>query len=93
MRHLRQARDAVVRAVDDLRGITRIRELEQELGDAHELIGELRIRLAEAVRPPTQFARMRQREAAAGRFARLRLAAPRRARHVASTEGVRDLSR
>lgn len=93
MRHLRRARDAVVGAIEGFRGVTRIRELEQELGDAHELIGELRIRLAEATRPPAQFARMRQREAAVGRFARLRLAAPRRARQANGTERVRDLSR
>ena len=62
--------DAVVRVYEDVRGITRHRELEEELAEAHELIAELRLRLAEATRPPTQFARMRQRDAAVGRFAR-----------------------
>ena len=83
---------AAVRAYEDLRGITRHRELEEELAEAHELIAELRLRLADATRPPTQFARMRQREAAVGRFARLRLADPRSRRSSSTPDRVRDLT-
>jgi len=62
------------------RRVARERELEEELGAAHTEIASLRIRLAEATRPPTQFARTHMREVAVDRFARLRLAAPRRSR-------------
>ena len=62
------------------RRVARQRELEEELGAAHTEIASLRTRLAEATRPPTQFARTHMREVAVDRFARLRLAAPRRAR-------------
>ena len=62
------------------RRVARERELEEELGAAHTEIASLRLRLTEATRPPTQFARTHMREVAIDRFARLRLAAPRRAR-------------
>ena len=39
------------------RRVARQRELEEELGAAHTEIASLRTRLAEATRPPTQFAR------------------------------------
>jgi len=64
------------------RRVARQRELEEELGAAHTEIASLRTRLAEATRPPTQFARTHMREVAVDRFARLRLAAPRRARPI-----------
>lgn len=60
--------------------VARQRELEAQLDDAHAEIASLRSRLADATRPPTQFARMRMREVAVNRFGRLRLAAPGRAR-------------
>ena len=62
------------------RRVARERDLEEELGAAHTEIAALRTRLAEATRPPTQFARTHMREVAVDRFARLRLAAPRRTR-------------
>jgi len=62
------------------RRVARERDLEEELGAAHTEIAALRTRLAEATRPPTQFARTHMREVAVDRFARLRLAAPRGAR-------------
>jgi hypothetical protein len=62
------------------RRVARERELEEELGAAHTEIAALRTRLTEATRPPTQFARTHMREVAVDRFARLRLAAPRRSR-------------
>lgn len=68
------------------------RALETQLDDARAEIASLRTRLADATRPPTQFARMRIREVAVNRFARLRLAAPRRAR-IGDTEKVRDRMR
>jgi hypothetical protein len=54
------------------------RTLEMQLDEANATIRALRARLDEATRPPTQFARMRLRRVAVDRFARLRLAAPRR---------------
>lgn len=66
--------DAVVAWLDDLRGRTRQRELEAQLRAAHREIERLQARLAEATRPPTQFARMRVRQVAVERLARLRLA-------------------
>ena len=62
------------------RRVARERDLEEELGAAHTEIAALRTRLAEATRPPAQFARTHMREVAVDRFARLRLAAPRRSR-------------
>lgn len=64
------------------RRVARQRELEEELGEAHTEIAVLRTRLAEATRPPTQFARTHMRDVAVDRFARLRLAAPRRSRSI-----------
>ena len=64
------------------RRVARERELEEELGAAHTEIAVLRTRLTEATRPPTQFARTHMREVAVDRFARLRLAAPRRSRLI-----------
>ena len=69
--------------------VARQHELEAQLDDARAEIAALRGRLADATRPPTQFARMRMREVAVNRFARLRLAAPRRAR-LTETDRVRD---
>lgn len=57
-----------------LRGAARQRALESDLTVARTEIDRLRARLTEATRPPTQFARMRVREAAVDRLARLRLA-------------------
>ena len=56
------------------------RHVEAQLDRARAEMDALRDRLAEATRPPAQFARMRMRESAAYRFARLRRAVPRRRR-------------
>ena len=69
--------------------VARERELEARLAAARAEINGLRARLADATRPPTQFARMRIRQVAVHRFARLRLAAPRRTRSV-DLDRVRD---
>lgn len=69
--------------------VARARELEARLDDARVEIASLRADLRDATRPPAQFARMRMREVAVHRFARLRLAAPRRAR-IADHDRVRD---
>jgi hypothetical protein len=69
------------------------RQLEERLGEAQAERDALRSRLAEATRPPTQFARMRLREVAAYRFARLRRAVPRRSRPPGVIERVRELTR
>ena len=53
------------------------RHMERRLGHAHAEMDALRRRLADATRPPTQFARMHLRESAVYRFARLRRAVPR----------------
>ena len=60
--------------------VARERELEAQLDEARAEIGALRSALRDATRPPAQFARMRMRQVAVHRFARLRLAAPRRTR-------------
>jgi hypothetical protein len=65
--------------------VARQRELEERLDDAYVEIATLRARLADATRTPAQFARMRMREGAVDRFARLRLAAP----HVAQVPAER----
>ena len=70
----------------------RQRALEARLNEAHVEIASLRARLADATRPPAQFARMRMRAVAVDRFARLRLAAPRRTR-TADPDRVRDRTR
>lgn len=69
------------------------REVEARLDQAHADLDTMRERLAEATRPPAQFARMHLRETAVHRFARLRRAAPRRSRLTDATEGARDLAR
>ena len=66
--------------------------LEDQLADAYAQIDVLRLRLAEATRPPTQFARMRVRDGALYRFARLRRAVPRRTRRLSVIEEVRELT-
>ena len=67
------------------------RQLEWRLWEAYAEQERLRHRLAEATRPPMQFARMRLREDAVVRFARLRRAVPRRRRasDVAQVESAR----
>lgn len=72
--------------------VARQRELEAQLDDAHAKIASLRASLTDATRPPAQFARMRMREVAVNRFARLRLAAPRRSR-IADPDRIRDRTR
>lgn len=69
------------------------RELETRLERADAEMAALRERLTEATRPPTQFARMRLRESAVYRFARLRRAAPRPAIPADVTEGAPDRAR
>jgi len=69
--------------------IARQRELEARLDRAHAEITSLRFRLTDATRPPAQFARMHMRERAVHRFARLRMAAPRRIR-IADPDRIRD---
>lgn len=54
------------------------RRLEDRLVRSQVEITSLRHRLADATRPPTQFARMRVRQEAVARFDRLRRAVPRR---------------
>ena len=66
--------------------------LEDQLADADAEIDVLRLRLAEATRPPTQFARMRVRDGALYRFARLRRAVPRRTRRLSVIDEVRELT-
>jgi hypothetical protein len=76
----------------ELMSLTRERRaLDARLAAAHREISALRDRLIEANRPPTQFARMRMRAVAVDRFARLRLATPRR-RRIDSIDHVRDLA-
>ncbi|MEA2651836.1 MAG: hypothetical protein QOI85_1557 [Chloroflexota bacterium] len=60
--------------------VVRERDLEAQLDRARAQIASLRTDLRDATRPPAQFARMRMRQVAVHRFARLRLAAPRRTR-------------
>lgn len=68
------------------------RKLEARLIRAQDEMDILRRRLADATRPPTQFARMRLRESAIYRFGRLRRAVPRRPRTPAVAENVHDLT-
>jgi hypothetical protein len=68
------------------------RDVEARLDEAHAEMAALRARLAEATRPPAQFARMHLRETAFYRFARLRRAVPRRPRVVDLSERQRDLA-
>jgi hypothetical protein len=75
----------------ELMALTRERRaLDARLAAAHREISGLRERLVEANRPPTQFARMRMRAVAVDRFARLRLATPRR-RRLDALDRARDL--
>ena len=66
--------ESASRSIDQAAGKGRQRQLEAELLAAEAEIARLRKRLEEATRPPTQFARMRMREAAIGRLTRLWLA-------------------
>ena len=68
------------------------RDVEARLDHAHAEIDALRELLADATRPPTQFARTRMREGAVYRFARLRRAVPRRPRTAEVPEATRDLA-
>lgn len=60
--------------LEEATGRARRRRLEEELRRADAEIGRLRRLLADATRPPTQFARMREREVALRRLTRLRIA-------------------
>ena len=60
--------------IDEVTGRARRRRLEEELARTDAEIARLRQLLAEATRPPTQFARMREREVALRRLTRLRIA-------------------
>lgn len=60
--------------LEELTGRARRRRLEEELLRADAEIWRLRQLLAEATRPPTQFARMREREVALRRLTRLQVA-------------------
>lgn len=62
------------------------RQIEARLEQTRAEMDSLRERLDEATRPPAQFARMRLRESAAYRFARLRRAVPRRSRGMQLTD-------
>jgi len=66
------------------------RQLEARLSRANAHLDVMRRRLADATRPPTQFARMRLREEAVYRFGRLRRAVPRRSRTREVVEPFRD---
>jgi hypothetical protein len=68
------------------------REVEAELDQAHADLDTMREQLAEATRPPAQFARMHLRESAVNRFARLRRAVPRQPPLTEMTERPRDLA-
>lgn len=68
------------------------RELEARLYRAQSEMEILRLHLAEATRPPMQFARMRLRERALYRFGRLRRAVPRRSKRPDLSEGIGELT-
>ena len=68
------------------------RQLEARLSRANAEVHALHRRLAEATRPPVQFARLRMRERAVYRFGRLRRAVPRRSRRREVSESVGDLA-
>jgi hypothetical protein len=59
---------------DEATGRARRRRLEEELVRADAEIFRLRAQLADATRPPTQYARMREREVAIRRLRRLQIA-------------------
>jgi hypothetical protein len=65
---------AVMRWFEEVTGKARRRRLEEELIRSDAEIARLRRLLADATRPPTQFARMREREVAIRRLTRLRFA-------------------
>jgi hypothetical protein len=69
------------------------RELEARLYRSQSEVEILRLHLAEATRPPMQFARMRLRERALYRFGRLRRAVPRRPKRPELTESIGELTR
>ena len=69
------------------------RDLESRLSRAHAEMDLLHRQLADATRPPVQFARMRLRERAVSRFGRLGRAVPRRSRLRDHAEGVREATR
>jgi hypothetical protein len=69
--------------LEKVTGKARRKRLEEELDRADAEIARLRTLLADATRPPTQFARMRQREVAMRRLGRLRLAGGNRATMLA----------
>jgi hypothetical protein len=66
------------------------REVETRLDQAQAEMDALRDRLADATRPPAQFARMRLRESAVHRYARLHRAVPRRPALPQMNEILRD---
>ena len=66
------------------------RAMEERLERAETEMDALRMRLDEITRPPAQFARMRMRESAVYRFARLRRAVPRRTALPEFSESARD---
>lgn len=74
---------ALVAWLEEITGIARRKRLEEELVRADAEIARLRALLTDATRPPTQFARMRQREVAMRRLGRLRLAGGGRAAMLA----------
>ena len=59
---------------EEVTGKARRRRLQEELIRADAEIARLRALLADATRPPTQFARMHEREVAIRRLTRLRVA-------------------
>ena len=65
---------SLVEWIDELTGRARRRRLQEELARADAEIWRLRGLLAEATRPPTQFARMHEREVALRRLTRLQVA-------------------
>lgn len=65
---------ALMRWFEEASGKARRRRLEEELIRADAEIARLRALLADATRPPAQFARMREREVALRRLTRLRFA-------------------
>jgi hypothetical protein len=65
---------AVMRWFEEVTGKAGRRRLEEELIRSDAEIARLRRLLADATRPPTQFARMREREVAIRRLTRLRFA-------------------
>ena len=73
---------------DEATGRARRRRLQEELVRADAEISRLRALLAEATRPPTEFARMREREVALRRLTRLRIALVGHHHHPPSTELV-----